>query len=246
MGSRLVLAHPTSNPGQDLSILADLTAGQKALVPVSGYVMVGGVWVPATSTSSGTLIAADNEHTTLDIPLATVRAAPGVEITFRGASVSGRTLTVWQLNGTMVLRFNVASDVRTPLAAAEYGTLQFFNATNEIVRTVGVWNDFTPAADDYSQFTTLITITGSAANDGTYVVQGLGATPDRLVVNGPLVNEGPTAIPAVTGIWPRHRYALQAMNWPNMIRIDEEFTKIFVENVAQPNGAAILVVGRRV
>lgn len=244
MGARLVLGHPTA--AADLNILADLTAAQKALVPVSNYVQVGGLWVPQTATASGVLIANDNDHTTLDVSLAAARVSPGTEYTFRGASVAGRGLTVWQLNGSMVLRLNVASDVRTPLAAAEYGTLQFIAASAEIVRTVGAWNDFTPEADDYSQVTTLITITGSGFNDGTYVVVGLGATPDRLVVNGPLVNEGPTALPAVTGVWPRHRYPLQAMNWPNMIRLDEEFTKIFVENAAQPNNAAVLIVGRRV
>jgi hypothetical protein len=249
-GTRSLTLVDGHSPNQaDAPIVADWANGLgKNLVPVSGYVMVGGIWVPATATASGTLIANDNDHTTLDVALATGRASPGVEVLWRGASVAGRTLTVWQLSGSMVLRLSVASAARTSLAAALYGTLQFINATSKIVRTVGAWDDVSPAADDYSQPGTLITITGSGLNDGSYVVVGLGANAQELVVNGPLVNEGPippVPSPVVTGVWPTHRYPLQAMNWPNMIRIDEEFTKIFVENQVQMNCAAILVVGRR-
>lgn len=105
MSAVLRLGHPTS--AADVRVLADLTAAQKALVPVSNYVQVGGIWVPESPTSGYDL---DNDYDVLNVDLTAAHVAPGTELLVGGSSVAGRNWSVVDMTGACQLKMNANTE----------------------------------------------------------------------------------------------------------------------------------------
>lgn len=99
MSAVLRLGHPTS--AADVRVLADLTAAQKALVPVSNYVQVGGIWVPEDVSG----LQADNDYIPVTVDLSVNRPAP-VEILDGGSAITGTGWLIWELNGVCDVFWN--------------------------------------------------------------------------------------------------------------------------------------------
>jgi len=232
---------------------------------LSGNVVISNVKVYSVDGTSGSLVyglaapngavyvtssiagpvheALETGEDVLTFDLTAARTVPGTELlTPEGVSVSGRSLTIKKLTGSVKLRWNVASYVRTTLTGVEYGTLEFVALTKKIIRTVGDWTDTTPEADNYSKAGTKITIAGSAGNDGTYTV--VSATATDLVVAEALANEAASATETVTGYYPRRSDDYDALAWPNMVTLVRRFDKLFLENVAQAGATLVLYVGK--
>ena len=211
---------------------------------------------PLRTRTNGTLVKdLDNWDDGVTVSLVGARAAPGTEITDALAhSLSGRSLVVASCGGTAVIKLNFPSTTLTSLLAAQYGTIAIDVAGKTFTRTVGSWKSDVGGTKangyplNYAAAGTKITIGGTDHNNGTYTVVSVDGTGLILTVSEALVgpNEAASALVTVAGYRPKAGVTVSPLMWPAMIQIEEEFTKVYVENTAQLGVSMVLSIGDKV